>query len=725
MTNSAILEGQAAGKWSHVDLIKYLSSLRVEIPTADIKRLQTARIYVAEGDTGDEAKRYLVSDLFEPNDSLRRLQLPILHWPGTYHTSSPEGKFLLSLGLREFPSYLELVNLIVNASQKQDFSLRNHAFKYIIDNNHRKGYDNDDHSSIRLPFLPLQNSTTLGVPSNCFTNDRVAILGFNVLNKELHVHASKFGVQANPPIQECLQRLIQNPATSKREARELFEYFAGRLNEITREQSDMLNDTPIIPVSSHGKMPVGGFEKAQATRLVTPRLCFLGGDEKYEGIFDYVDFGQEANSFLLRCGSRHEPSSFDLARLLIKEPAKVFTQLGISKYTELLRNLGEAWSHLRKDRVLVKEMKAAKFLLAFREIPSETEKVEDDTESNHGVRTAELARAEEIVIIDDMITYNQFRASLLTAPFEEVLENFYSEIGASDLASLVEENHGIGALSRNQNSAVQLQKLIEERIRLYLYDVPQDLIKHQAAWVEKHLSVVLVESISLRKSLRGHNRVHKESRSAAINAIRGEHTLSVTAKYDMFEVSQVLVPLLLRRHKTQHIMMLEMILSTNLRKLQSRGYNVQRILRQQAVEAQIAEEARKKQLAAEAEAIKETEARWNVETGQDLTQSSGQDQMPGVFPDSLDRPAPPGPVDHVRSPQRARGFFSDLGKKLGFDKGGTSAHQSRAGESSLGGKEISTDVGSPPPYFVQDDRNSRRNTSQAETATAPHRLRQK
>lgn len=724
MTKPTNTGEQAAGTWSHVDLIKYLTSVRNDIPSVDIKRLQTTRICAAEGDSAKAPERHLISELFEPDESLRRLKLPILQWPGNYNPSSPQGKFLTSLGLRAFPTYLELINIIADSSRTKDVPLRNHAFKYFIDNYHRKGYDVFDHASIGVPYLPLKGQDTLALPTNCFTNERVAMLGFSVLKEELHAHATKFGVQANPPIQECIKRLLLSPPNSKRRARELFEYFAGRLNEITRQQSDTLNDSPIVPILSKSSRFGVASEKPEVVRLVAPRLCFLGSDEKYGAIFDYVDFGQEANAFLLRCGSKHEPNGLDLAKILVKEPAKIFTQLGISKYSELLRNLAESWSNLKKDRELAAQMRKVKFLLAYRELPGQTDNLMDD-ENHQDVRTAELASADQIIIIDDMITYNQFKAGLLTAPPEVVLENFYFELGASELASLVEEHHGIGALSRDQKIALQLQKLIEERVRLYLYDVPQELIRNNASWVEKHLSVVLVETISLRKTLRGYNRVHKEFRSAAVSVARGENTLSVTAKFDMFEVSQVLVPLLLRRHKTQHTMMLEMILSTDLRKLQSRGYNVQRILRQQAAEARVAEEARKRQLAQEAEEIQEAEARWNKQKAQDAAQAQDTDPMPGVFPDSPDRSAMPPSVDPESQNQTPRGFFSGLGKKFGFEKKRNSTQHTTAGEGSIGGTGTSSQADLPPPYSLEDEKNRGRQGSQAETVTAPHRLHQK
>lgn len=686
--------------------------------------MQTSRIYTAEGDSAESQKRYLISELFEPDETLRRLELPILKWPEDYSPKSPEGKLLTSLGLRAFPTYLELVDIIANASRNKNIPLRSLALRYFINNFNQKGYDDHDHTSIQVPYLPLRGQDILGTSRTCFTNERVAILGFNVLAKELHAHAPKFGVQLNPPIQECIDKLLLNPPNSKQRARELFEYFAGRLNEITRPQSDMLNNSPIVPILSKSSRSEVGSEKSEVIRLVPPRLCFLGSDEKYNAIFNYVDFGQEANAFLLRCGSKHEPSGLDLAKTIVKEPARIFTQLGISKYSNLLQVLAGSWSSLQKDKGLASQMRTAKFLLAFRELPGQPENLMED-ENYQDVRTAELASADQIVIIDDTTTYNQFKAGLLSAPTEVVLENFYYELGASELGSLVEEHYGIGARARDQGIALQLQKLIEERVPLYLYEKSQDAIKNNASWIEKHLSVILVESISLRKTLRGHRHIHKESRSAAINATRGEYTLSITARFDMYEVSQVLVPLLLRRCRTQDMVLLDVILSTDLRKLKARGFHVQRILRQHEAKAQIAEEARKRQLEQEAEEIKETEARLNKQKAQDAANAQGPEPMPGVFPDSPDRSIIPPPADPDWPNQTPRGFFSGLGKRFGLEKRRNSALQMKDGEGNISETGTSTPADSPPPYSLEDKRKPGKQATQTETVTAPHRLRQK
>lgn len=717
----------SAKQWSHVDLIKYLASVRNDIPSADIKRLRTTPICVAESSSSNVSeKRYLVSDLFEPDEGLRRLKLPILYWPGLYRPTSAEGKFLSFLGLRSAPSYLDLIKIMSVSHIRKDFPLRDHALRYFIDNHHLKGYATYDHASVTTPYLPVQGEDRLETPANCFTNERAAILGFSILRNELHIHASKFGVQNDPPIQECINRLVKTPPQKRRNAREIFEYFAGRLNEIDRQNGDMLSGALIVPVLSRSSTSDNSAtEKQESLRHIAPRTCFLGNDDRYAEIFDYVDFGQQANTFLIRCGSKHEPTTTELAALVVREPAKLYAVLELARYLQLLRNLAEFWPSLKKNKELVKAMKTAKFLLAYRDTPSKAYKVDHEDDDDQGIKIAELASADQIIIVDDVITYNQFKSNLLAAPLEEALENFYYNLGAPELGSLVQEHHNVGIPNRDQTTALKLQKLIQERTRLYLHDFQPDLVKHDGKWVEKNLSVACVQSISLRKSIIGHKSSHSESRSAAINPVNRGYCLYITAKYDLFEVSQVLVPLLLNRSKTQHIMMLEMMLATNLHKLQARGYNVQRILRQKAAEAQIAEATRKAQMDKEAEDLKNQEAKWNE--SQSAADLQRQKLMPGVFPDSPDHKqtdrssqASPDP-DQVL--QRPRGFFSDIGKRLGLENGKHPLLQSGPNENSVDGKTRSQDD-APPPYTLEVKKKNP-NHIQPETVTAPHHLQQK
>ena len=717
----------SSSKWSHVDLIKYLASVKDDIPSADITRLRSMKICPAETESLQPTKeRYLVSELFEPDQAIRRLKLRTLQWPGIYRPESNEGRFLTFLGLRAAPSYEDLVKLISTAAGNQDFDLRDRALRYFIDHHQTKGYAQVDHSSVTIPYLPVQgDEKKMAIPSTCFSNERASLLGFDILRHDLHPHALKFGVKPDPPMSECINRLIQSPPRSGRDAREKFSYFASRLSHLSDEQAERLGQAKIVPIESKTKsLTMVVSNKPERLVHIAPQICFLGNGEKYADIFDYVDFGPEANTFLLRTGSKHEPSTTELTRLLVREPARVFSVLGDSRYLELLRSVAASWRTLKKDKTLVKDMKNSKCLLAYREIRTPSDQEEDE---DSGIKVWELATASQIVIVDDIITYNLFRSSLLAGPMEETLEDFYHSLGSPEVASLLEEHQSIGVIAKDETQALKLQQLIQERARLFLADYQRESIKHDAKWIEQNLRVKCVKSISLRKSLQGYNLSHTESRSAVLH--NDKPILYVTAGgYDMLEVSQALVPVLLQRAKPQAMFMFEMILESSLQKLRSRGYNVARLLNQKATEARIAEEAHMRQLAEEERELKERETAWKQSQAANAAKAQKQVSMPGVFPDSPDRQhaessrqTPATEDEPLRS--RPRGFLSGISRQFGFDRHLSHHHHSTNRGSDRGIETSQEDA--PPPDSQQDGQRSQTKIPQPETVTAPHHLQQK
>lgn len=709
-----------------MDLVKYLASVKDDIPPADITRLRSMKICPAETESLQPTKeRYLVSELFEPDQAIRRLKLRTLQWPGIYRPESNEGRFLTFLGLRAAPSYYDLVKLISTAAGKQDFELRDRALRYFIDHHQTKGYAQVDHSNVTIPYLPVQgDEKKMATPSTCFSNERANLLGFDILRHDLHPHAQKFGVKPDPLMSECINRLTQNPPQSKREAREKFSYFASRLSNLSDEQAEILGQAKIVPIESKAKSStIPASNKSEHLVHIAPQICFLGNGEKYADIFDYVDFGADANTFLLRTGSKHEPSTTELTRLLVREPARVFSVLGDARYLELLRNVAASWRILKKDKTLVKDMRNSKCLLAYRDIRTPTDQEEDE---DSGIKVWELATAGQIVIVDDIITYNLFRSGLLACPMEDPLEDFYHSLGSPEVGSLLEEHQSIGMVAKDESQALKLQQLIQERARLFLSDYQRESIKHDAKWIEQNLKVKCVKSITLRRSLHGYSVSHTQNRTAVLH--NDKPILYITASgYDMLEVSQALVPVLLQRAKPQSMFMFEMILESSLQKLRSRGYNVARLLNKKATEARIAEEARMRQLAEEERELKERETAWKQSQAAEAAKAQKQLSLPGVFPDSdrqhadSSRQTPATEVEPLRS--RPRGFLSGISRQFGFDRH-SSLHNHSTPRGSDRGLEIPQED-TPPPYSQQDVQKSQAKIPQPETVTALHHLQQK
>lgn len=685
-------DGSGQAKWSHVELIKYLASVRTDIPADDLSKLRQSQICPTEaGPAGKESSQaglqlYRISELFEPNRLLRPLQLKILQWPGgSLSRGSQEGKFLADLGLRMHPSAPELVEMMSSS----DPELRQNAMTYFVTYYKANGYGAFNTAASSRAFLPLQGDPKrLVSPSACFTNEAAAVLGFDILKRELHIDAQKFGVSRDPPILECVDRLIRNPPNSYQDAIPVFQYFSSRVNDLSSAAARSLGNAPIVPVMrrtpASGISSLGNLEdKSGPIVHLSPRHCYLGSSNVYEDIFDFVDFGQSANSFLSACGSNNEPTKLEIAQLAAGEPARLLSILkSPDKYLNLLRSLAADMPTIRRDKDLWRKMKTAPFLLAFKEITNNSKaKTTEQEEDEEAVRTYQLAAPSDIVILDDFISYRLFKDHLKCAPEEELLESFYHALGSPTLSTTVQEDLRVGPHSEKQDSAVWLRKHVLERSKLFIHEYAKytrDAIKHDAKWLEKNLTVSAVRSLALRRSLRVSGQTHTEKRSAASSQTKAGWVLYVaseSSRPDMYQVGQAICQLILTRPSQQAYATFEPFLNLDLLNLKARGYNVDRILRAKAAEARIAEEERRKALDAEQARIREREKEFTKQhqspAGSVAVAAREQNmtpppRMPGGFHSLDDDDIPPSPPQPSQG-RKGKGLLSNLSKRFGFD----------------------------------------------------------
>ncbi|KAJ5972759.1 uncharacterized protein N7479_002677 [Penicillium vulpinum] len=738
---SGDVKAPTSRKWNHVDLIRYLASVQEDIPAKDIQRLKGTSICTAESGSGTEGTRYKISELYEPKDALRTLGLPIIEWPGIYTSSSKEGKFLTVMGLNSYPSAVDLVMLMSARSTGKD-SRSSKALSYFLGEYHTNGYVSFDISAVTVPFLPIEGSDSLSAPKKCFTDEGAALFGFKLLKKNLHPHASRLGVKPHPSMTDCLQVLAKQPPTTQRDAQIVFKYLAGRISDLKQQDINRISQIPIIPVPIHNQS-----EKGVKHRLVAPRSCYLGEGEDYKDIFDFVNFGLEGNLFLMAIGSKREPTKIEVARMLVKEPARISAAFQSSeKYLMLLRTLAEYLPTLKKDKDLFIEMRSAKFLLASRDIPPAAsdhggkEKPNfnefNDGDSDMDIKEWSLASAKDIVVVDDFQSFNLFKEHIFAAPQEEALEDFYTALGAIPLSGLVEQQTRFGNIASDQTRAHKLEKLILERARLFLHDQPADSVLHGAQWLEKSFNVQVVTSIGLRRSLKGRRVSHTQKRNAIVAQQTSGFVMCICPdRYDLYEISQSLAHLILKRPKLHSILTLEMLLKTELLELRARGYNVERILKQKAQEARIAENERQKQVEEERRVLQEKEAAWaagqarrdSQRAEEDRAETQTHNSMPGVFPESpkndksLPEEAhavPPQPMPMPIRPSRS--MFANLSKRLGLD-GGKSGSNSGTDEQPRSPRPESSTL-PPPPYSPNDPQTQQKRPEQSVNANSPHRL---
>ena len=710
MAKSASSPTTEEGKWSHVDLIKYLVSVKDDIPAEDIKRLKNTPICTAETTSSDQpnkGKLYRVSDLYAPNDQTRRLGLPLLYWPGPFRLNSPEGRFLKNLGLQPHPSVPDLVNILAKAPTNSE--VQQSAIEYWVINNYQHGYASFPTSSIDRAFLPVQpfpgeGNNMVAKPNQCYANPKAGVLKFRILRQDLQPHHAVFGVAMDPPIELAAEKLIKAPPQDVGSAKVLFGYFAGRLNEIgpNGNLAEKLGEAAIVPVVERGEKSAG------RTRLVTPRSCFVGDGQTYGDIFDFIDFDAEANTFLLRVGSKHEPSAGEIANMLVRQPARLLQTLGHEKYLQILRKIAEHATALKKDKTLWQQLKGTPCLLAEKQVPhvtsNDNDKVRDIDEEELFVKEYSLAAASGMVLLDDFATYRLFQSSLLVAPQEEVLESLYSSLETPWLSKLVEDDQRMGNLLRDQSPAEKLQKLIIERCRLFLYDHTADVIRHDAKWLEQNMVVRATEFLQVTRRLKGYRMQFVEKRTAALHReSKRDATLYITARYDLYEVSRAIMSLLLKRPRQQDYLALEMLMESDLRRLKTKGYNVDRILRQKAAESRVAESERQKR-EEEQERLAEEEAKLRAQDQpaqqQQAVVSNGiptQQQLPS--PDTPERQLSMPGAFNDSPPSTSRGkkpsIFNNISKHLGINQSNTAAQQQMQ-------NVLTNGEDAPPPYQPHD-----------------------
>ncbi|RAR08494.1 hatpase_c domain-containing protein [Stemphylium lycopersici] len=684
--------------WNHVDLIRYFASVINEIPRKDLDRLRETAFLPGEGSEVKPGQQFKASDLYAPDTAIVSLGLTQIKLPFEFKPTTREGLLLLNLGLRQWPDSITIANILHRAGQANDFQLYTRAMDYLLANYYKNNYtaEANKFAALTLPILPTEQAPfpALVGPFQCYTNEHSACLGFPILRSDLRSHAEKLGVQRDPSIGPCVQYLMKTPPKSKLDAEMQFAYLASRGSDLDHYKGliNNLATANIVPIfrKYYLDSSCSGFEdrsKHQTGKTEMrihhydpPEHVFVGRDQEYRGILDYVHYGAEATVFLLKVGAKHEPTTHDLAYLLAKNPSRFLNTIGQEKYLDLLRKLAEHTANLWKDKDLVKALVASRLLLGYRDIKEDTKKVEagdedmDDLDEDNVHREWSLNKASEIVIIDNVNYMTRFRDFIIAAPQEELLEEFYARFGVQKVSELVKTDQRIGTVTRDQTPAQDLRRDILERVRLFLHEYERDAsskaIRHDAKWLGSNLTVQCVSDISIRYSLAERNVATSSKKSAVIIKVRSTgYVLNITPKYDLYEVSSELVRLLVSRPKRNDAIALERILTEPLRRLQQKGINVERILRRKEHEARIAKQA-------EQEREEEEQQKMAEQAKSGLIKSeAGENNPPATpatpeksnhIPGAFGSPDTGMEVANNRSQPEDNGLINNWAKKLGF-----------------------------------------------------------
>ncbi|UJR29713.1 hypothetical protein I4U23_017262 [Adineta vaga] len=424
--------------------IENLLKQRKTLSENDLKALKTSHCLI--GITNEIKGKYLPHELYFPSIS-NRLQwksLIILDWFDIEKNSS-EYLFLKELGVKEM---IELPKLIsrINQEHSETKQILNEyqiplALKFFAENFQSFYSKIWKNSNIKIPFLPsispfIQQSTQvfLSIPEHVFKES--SPLCSSLIPEVIGYFSQYFdigllGVKHRPSISIAFQILMEkrNELLNNSTASIYFTY----LNKL-----DGLNKQFINEISKRSFIPLENNYMKINQVFIRPKSS---QDKKFDeistqGLIDYIDYGEESNSFLTSIGVTYYPSAENLANLLIDRQVKFLSlnnsneilPLKLQFYTNCLKQLAVVSNVAREfhEEPLKSRLRNSSWCLGYQII-----------ENSHGnkERIFRIVKPNEIYLDDD----HQCSIDLhpLCAPDEPELTKLYEQFGAKWISESV------------------------------------------------------------------------------------------------------------------------------------------------------------------------------------------------------------------------------------------------------------------------------------------------
>ncbi|OBZ84104.1 hypothetical protein A0J61_07846 [Choanephora cucurbitarum] len=596
------------GSWSHVELIKYLTSVQSTLSDTEIRRLHGTAIFTKEGEaprsreiskpsgqltedgkpimetvTRNVYKRYRASELFAPIDIARQLQLPMIYWTTNprWRSTSDEARFLERLGLNVKPP---LATLLVLAAPAADMNTerkaaQHKALTYLIEH-HQDYKDSYDVSKIQIKFLPCSDGKTYATPRECFTNPDVKLLGFQVLHPDLIAVRDKLGVRENPPADQLVKAFSDKRESDQEKARQLFEFMASRMGDFSRSHWQLLRQLAFIPVKDG--------------QFMEPTQCYFESENSttsfHKELFVFVSFGSLANSFLRSCGVKDEPTTIELASMLVKDPQRFWNlSSGGERYLNVLRQIAGQFYLIQSNRQLLSDMKSKPFLVGIkRSTISDQQHQDEGKEASNPMAADEefvqyqLAKASDIFIIDDTMGHQIF--SPLSAPMEPLLEDFYANLGSKMLSTQIREAYSYTSNIGVTPKTKQIAEMVFERTPIIIYqmmnDNPQrrkELLRDEK-YVKQHLKVTQVKDLRITRTFKYTNEKNVQPTTSCADRSNFIIYLSDSNDIDYYDIANSLCSLIFARVRFNDAIVVERYLTASLYNLRRKGVPVDRIL---------------------------------------------------------------------------------------------------------------------------------------------------
>ncbi|KDQ06228.1 hypothetical protein BOTBODRAFT_39729 [Botryobasidium botryosum FD-172 SS1] len=588
--------------WSNSQLVQYLVQNKHALTLAERQRLKEAPVFVQEEPNGERAQRssflkmapismqdpehVTASQLYEPTETLRQLDLPILDWStnSKWQTNSDEANLLFELGLNRRPGIHDLLERAACSYP----ALSKVAFRYFMNNflSYAPLYEATRFSKISfVPSIRPDGSPCLAKPSEVFIDSDSSIVGFLVVNPsfrpELLAHSNELQLKGQPPIEAIIARLLSRPPNDHENAKQIFSYLDKRKDDFTPAEFTQLRGARIIPVRDHSDASEG------TVCLKAVHECYAGKPrvEFHSRLFTFISgFDGAAKAFLRACGIKEEPTVPEIIQKIISNPQKFYESAGgTDEYLAELQNIAREW--VQVEGFLQEEMKRSPMFLGRQAVGTLPHGISQDSRYI-------LLHPEKIVIIDDEHAYGLFSDCLHGAPQETIIEELYFALGSPRLGTLIREKPEFQGKMLESSMAKRTHTLILERLPLFLRKYrsvhQQPLITIEELSQDCNFLVKTVAKLQLVKVLDSQDLEVERKSEASAAGFREKGgliqlLLARNIPLDMYEVAHSMCKVIFYRHRASDSSLLAGILSADIDALKRRGYNVDALLSPQKI----------------------------------------------------------------------------------------------------------------------------------------------
>lgn len=554
-------------KWDHVSLIKYLVRVKDELSKSDMSKLKSTPIFPDTMDIGIHKLSELYADSISP-DIIRILGIKILKWStGTPKEGSGIGDFLIDLGFNYTVPWIILLKGVESASPLD----RSILFRYFFEN--FSYYQDYNGSKVDFAFIPVEsengNDLSVFLPSQVFLDGSLNHLGFYLINPELKKYAQLLGIKERPTT-DLISKQVTRTKLKSKAAEKVFSYCSRISNEFSKEDWKLFRQSEFIPCLREN----GAIEYKMFDQIF---LQSNGESKIFSDLFDQVDFGVQANSFLRSVGVVDEPRAENLITLLLKDSAKVLSQLKGSKYIEMMERIGQQWNVISsKHSSLAKAFIGSKSFIGYvrAKATGSTESTPEIDEKHQ----YSLYGISEVFLIDDVISQQLF--NLPTAPIN--LEQFYIKLGSRWISSVIRsEWKWTGKVQSEGPLISSVRKILSERLNLITSSLDDEskIIKGGRKRLES-VKLFQVDSIVIFRTCTVNKETDPQPSCAFTDGAVAHPTIYLSKNsdnhFDHFDLAAVIVNLLCdKKGRLQDSLLIASLLTTPLSSLKAKGFQVE------------------------------------------------------------------------------------------------------------------------------------------------------